>query len=70
MQTAPFTGADVIMVGAAGFEPAASWSRTKRAAKLRYAPRYRPCDCDYNIIERERQWVKAVVRVKAWCVIM
>ena len=26
------------MVGAAGFEPAASWSRTKRATKLRYAP--------------------------------
>ncbi len=26
------------MVGAAGFEPATSWSRTKRATKLRYAP--------------------------------
>jgi hypothetical protein len=26
------------MVGATGFEPAASWSRTMRAAKLRYAP--------------------------------
>ncbi len=28
------------MVGATGFEPAASWSRTKRATKLRYAPSY------------------------------
>ena len=28
------------MVGAAGFEPAASWSQTKRAAKLRHAPQY------------------------------
>jgi hypothetical protein len=27
------------MVGAAGFEPAASWSQTKRAAKLRHAPK-------------------------------
>ena len=26
------------MVGATGFEPATSWSRTKRATKLRYAP--------------------------------
>lgn len=26
------------MVGATGFEPAASWSRTKRATKLRHAP--------------------------------
>ena len=27
------------MVGATGFEPATFWSRTKRATKLRYAPR-------------------------------
>jgi hypothetical protein len=26
------------MVGAVGFEPTTSWSRTKRATKLRYAP--------------------------------
>ena len=26
------------MVGAGGFEPPTSWSRTKRATKLRYAP--------------------------------
>lgn len=26
------------MVGAAGFEPAASWSRTRRAPRLRYTP--------------------------------
>jgi hypothetical protein len=29
------------LVGVAGFEPAASSSRTKRAAKLRYTPRAR-----------------------------
>ena len=28
----------VFLVGVAGFEPAASSSRTKRAAKLRYTP--------------------------------
>ena len=28
------------MVGARGFEPPTSWSRTKRASKLRYAPWY------------------------------
>ena len=27
-----------LLVGATGFEPAAFWSRTKRATKLRYAP--------------------------------
>jgi hypothetical protein len=26
------------MVGARGFEPPASWSRTRRATRLRYAP--------------------------------
>ena len=26
------------MVGVAGFEPTASWTRTKRATKLRYTP--------------------------------
>ena len=30
------------MVGAVGFEPTTSWSQTKRATKLRYAPNYRP----------------------------
>ena len=28
----------ILLVGARGFEPPASWSRTKRATKLRYAP--------------------------------
>ena len=28
------------LVGAAGFEPATSWSQTKRATGLRYAPVY------------------------------
>ncbi len=28
----------ILLVGAAGFEPTTSWSRTKRATKLRYAP--------------------------------
>jgi hypothetical protein len=27
------------MVGVTGFEPATSWSRTKRATKLRYTPK-------------------------------
>ena len=30
------------MVGAVGFEPTTSWSRTKRATKLRYAPTTNP----------------------------
>lgn len=29
------------MVGATGFEPAASWSRTKRSTKLSYIPKCR-----------------------------
>ena len=32
------TPIETILVGAAGFEPAASWSRTKRDTKLRHAP--------------------------------
>ena len=31
-------GANV--VGAAGFEPATFWSQTRRATRLRYAPKY------------------------------
>jgi hypothetical protein len=30
------------MVGARGFEPPASWSRTRRATRLRYAPKNHP----------------------------
>ena len=33
----------LLVVGATGFEPAAFWSRTKRATKLRYAPRWSQC---------------------------
>ena len=28
----------LLLVGATGLEPAASWSRTRRATKLRHAP--------------------------------
>ena len=28
------------MVGAGGFEPPTSWTRTKRASQLRYAPKF------------------------------
>ena len=34
----PLSYTRVIMVGAAGFEPATPWSQTKCATKLRYAP--------------------------------
>ena len=34
----PPAGNQQLFVGATGFEPAASWSRTKRATRLRYAP--------------------------------
>ena len=30
----------LLLVGATGLEPAASWSRTRRATKLRYAPEF------------------------------
>jgi hypothetical protein len=33
-----FLSSEGKMVGAVGFEPTTSWSRTKRATKLRYAP--------------------------------
>jgi hypothetical protein len=29
-----------LMVGESGFEPPTSWSRTKRATRLRYSPNY------------------------------
>jgi hypothetical protein len=32
------------MVGVTGFEPATSWSRTKRATKLRYTPKTDPAE--------------------------
>jgi hypothetical protein len=28
----------ILLVGAAGFEPATFWSQTRRATRLRYAP--------------------------------
>ena len=37
------------MVGVTGFEPTASWSRTKRATKLRYTPTYRLSDININL---------------------
>ena len=40
----PWQGVACELVGVAGFEPAASSSRTKRAAKLRYTPAPR-ADC-------------------------
>ena len=41
MRTNPKTGASqrVELVGVTGFEPAASWSQTRRATRLRYTPR-------------------------------
>ena len=32
----------LIMVGVTGFEPVASWSRTKRDTKLRHTPKAKP----------------------------
>ena len=38
-----------VLVGVAGFEPTASSSRTKRAAKLRYTPVHgRFCSCSHE----------------------
>ncbi len=44
-----------IVVGARGFEPPASWSRTKRATKLRYAPFLQP---DYSTVKIKEQYRK------------
>ena len=44
------------MVGVAGFEPAASWSRTKRDTKLRHTPK----ECYRYIIVTSSQIVKTV----------
>lgn len=38
------------MVGMTGLEPAASWSRTKRATKLRHIPIFNFSTCYYIII--------------------
>ena len=45
-----------ILVGVAGFEPAASWSRTKRDTKLRHTPK----ECYRYIIVTSSQIVKTV----------
>ena len=37
------------MVGAAGFEPATTWSQTRRATGLRYTP-FSNCECKGTII--------------------
>src|SRR5690349_578765 len=39
-KTHRFRGGFFSFVGARGFEPPASWSRTKRATRLRYAPAF------------------------------
>ena len=44
---------DLPMVGVSGFEPEASWTRTKRDTKLRHTPK------DLNIIMRLRLIVKS-----------
>ena len=36
------------MVGAIGFEPTTSWSQTRRATGLRYAPTVKQTSCDYT----------------------
>lgn len=37
------------LVGATGLEPAASWSRTRRATKLRYAPEFTVSNYTHSI---------------------
>ena len=39
------------MVGARGFEPPASWSRTRRATRLRYAPRDAKLTSLYRVVK-------------------
>ena len=42
----------VNMVGVTGFEPMASWSRTKRDTKLRHTPK---CFKNYILLSRKLQ---------------
>lgn len=48
------------MVGVAGLEPAASWSRTKRDTKLRHTP------ATFVIIPTYLMFVKCYFQ-RAWC---
>ena len=43
------------MVGESGFEPPASWSRTKRATRLRYSPDYQKALCAEQIAQTEQE---------------
>ncbi len=45
------------MVGVSGFEPEASWTRTKRDTKLRHTPNY---DCSFYIILFFSSYVKGI----------
>ena len=45
-------------VGATGFEPATSWSQTKRSTKLSYAPKDRPSGDYYDRIERSGKEIR------------
>ena len=47
----------VNMVGVSGFEPEASWTRTKRDTKLRHTPNY---DCSFYIILFFSSYVKGI----------
>ena len=52
-------------VGVAGFEPAASSSRTKRAAKLRYTPPARNLTGtarDFDSLAETRAWSRMAVQ--------
>ena len=44
------------MVGVAGFEPATSWSQTKRASQLRYTPKLHDCIEGYLLLQYFRDF--------------
>lgn len=45
---APFQLSNGEKIGMAGFEPAASWIRTRRATRLRYIPKRNPTSIAYR----------------------
>ena len=52
----------LLLVGATGLEPAASWSRTRRATKLRYAPEFTVVNYTQHMGDCQQKNTSAIIQ--------
>ena len=52
----------LLLVGATGLEPAASWSRTRRATKLRYAPEFTFMNYTQHARDCQQKPISGIIR--------